>query len=266
MSEEFHPILENILKAKKEAIENKKDLLPYEEILKKIKNYNYKLEHRNFREAIKRKDRISIIGECKKATPIKGKLIENYNIEEIAKEYYEGGVNALSVLTEEKFFCGDLYHLLRVKQSTPLSVLRKDFIIDEYQIYESAYFLADALLLIAAILTEEELRKFYNISKELGLEVLFEVHSNEDLDKVLKLNPQIIGINNRDLKTFEVDITNTEKLINFIPKNIVIVSESGISSKEDLKYIENLGVDAVLIGTYFMTSKNIKDAVKSLKL
>ncbi|MCS7227374.1 MAG: indole-3-glycerol phosphate synthase TrpC [Endomicrobia bacterium] len=260
----LHSVVKKILEKKKEVIEQKKSILPQSLIINKLEKLNY--THRNFKDAVKRKpNRISIIGECKKATPVRGIIREDYNLEKIAEEYYNSNlIDAISVLTEESFFNGDIYHLIRVRESVPLAVLRKDFVIDEYQIYESLYYGADAILLISCILMRDELRKFYSIAKTLSLEVIFEVHTEEDIKKVLDLQPEIIGINNRDLSTFYVNLATTEKLRKYIPEGIVVISESGISSKKDIDYIKSLDIDAVLIGTYFMQSKDIKHAITSL--
>lgn len=260
----LHSILKKILQKKYETVEHKKLILPVDIILQKIEASEY--IHRNFKIAIKRKpNRISIIGECKRATPSKGILRQDYQLENIATAYFNTGViDAVSVLTEEKFFDGDIYHIVRVKTAVPLPVLRKDFIVDEYQIYESVYYGADAILLIVSILTEEKLKHFYNLAKRLSLEVIFEVHTVDDINKILDLQPEIIGINNRDLGNFNIDITTTEKLRKFIPSGIVVVSESGIMSKKEFEYLKNLDIDAVLIGTYFMQSTDITHAVKSL--
>jgi len=260
----LHSILKKIIEEKVSRVNRRKEVLPIDQLTKKINDLEY--SHRNFKNAIIRKPhRISLIAECKKATPTKGVIKENYDVVSIVKDYYESGsVDAISILTEEKYFFGDIYHLVLARQVVPLPLLRKDFIIDEYQIYESLYFCADAILLISTILSLSQLKQFYNIAKSLSLEVIFEVHTKEDLNKVLECEPEIIGINNRNLTNFIVDIYTVEKLIKFIPKGIVVVAESGISSNNDIKYFTNLGVDAVLVGTYFMSSSDIKQAVKTL--
>lgn len=264
LTKDLHSVLKKILEKKYETVKHKKIILPLDIILQKIEESKY--VHRNFKNAIKRKpNRISIIGECKRATPSKGILKENYQLENIATAYFNTGmIDALSVLTEEKFFDGDIYHIVRVRTAVPLPVLRKDFIIDEYQIYESVYYGADAILLISSILTEEELKRFYSLAKSLSLEVMFEVHTVDDVNKILDLQPEIVGINNRDLRNFNIDITTTEKLRKFIPSDVVVVSESGIMSKKEFEYVKNLDIDAVLIGTYFMQSSDVSHAVKSL--
>ena len=260
----LHSIIKKIVEEKIVEVNKRKEVLPKEQLLIKIDSLDY--QHRNFRNTIVRKqDRISLIAECKKATPIKGVIKENYDIVSIVKDYYESRiVDAISILTEEKYFYGDVYDLVIARQTVPLPLLRKDFIIDEYQIYESLYYGADAVLLISSILSQEQLKQFYNIAKSLSLEIIFEVHTKDDLDKVLNCEPEIVGINNRNLTNFVVDIYTVEKLIKFIPKNITIVAESGISSYNDIKYFTELGVDVVLVGTYFMSSSDIKQAVRTL--
>ncbi len=260
----LHSVIDKIIEEKYKIVEYKKKVLPIEEILKKIEDCNYL--HRNFKEAVKRKnERVALIGECKKATPQKGIIRQNYDVKEIVKQYYSTNlVDAISVLTEEKFFYGDLYHLIHARENIPLPILRKDFVIDEYQIYESLYYQADAILIIVSILDKDKLKRFYEISKNLSLEVLFEVYSEEDVKKISSLEAEIIGINNRNLENFLVDLRNTEKILKLLYslKNTVIVSESGISSKKDVEYLSSLGVDAILVGSYFMMSNDIKNSVK----
>ena len=261
---QMHSVVKKIVEEKIIEVNKRKVVLPKEQLLIKINSLDY--QHRNFKNAIvKKHDRISLIAECKKATPVKGVIRKNYDVESIVKDYFESGlVDAISVLTEEKFFYGDVYHLVITRRTVPLPLLRKDFIVDEYQIYESLYYGADAVLLISSILSYEQLKNFYDIAKSLSLEVIFEVHTKNDLDKVLNCEPEIIGINNRNLADFIIDISTVEKLIKFIPKDVVTVAESGINSNNEIKYFADIGVDAVLVGTYFMTSSNIKQAVNSL--
>ncbi|MEN3014207.1 MAG: indole-3-glycerol phosphate synthase TrpC [Endomicrobiia bacterium] len=260
---EIHSLLENIIEKKIKEINKTKERIPLNKILKKIEKVNY--QKRNFKEAIKRKiDRISLIAECKKATPSCGIINRNYDIREIVKEYYNSGfVDALSILTEKNYFLGKISDLTLAKKEVNLPVLRKDFIIDEYQIYESIYYKADAILLISGILNKKQLKILYNKAKSFGLDVVVEVHTKQDIE-LIDFDVDIIGINNRNLKTFEVDITTTEKLIKYIPKNVVVISESGISSNRDVRYIYDLKVDAILVGSYFMKASNITQALMSL--
>jgi len=219
----------------------------------------------DFFHALKRQDEISIIAEVKKASPSKGVIKEDFDPLAIAKEYSESNVQAISVLTEKNFFLGDDDYLVKIRQAYPTPILRKDFIIDLWQVYQSRCLGADAILLIVSILSDEELKKFQVVAGILGMQCLVEVHNKEELDRALESGAKIIGINNRNLKTFEVDIRTTEKLMNYIPNDRVVVSESGIKDYNDIKYLRELGVDAVLIGETFMRAHSIKDKINELR-
>lgn len=207
---------------------------------------------------------ISLIAEIKKASPSEGIIRKQFSPRNIAKIYEEEGVSAISVLTDKKFFQGHLSHLKVVRNTTSLPLLRKDFIIDEFQIYQSAGAGADAILLISSILSSKQLKSFLRIAKRAGLDCLCEVHTREDIYKTLKADAEIIGINNRDLNTFKVDITTTENLIKFIPRDIIVVSESGIKNKKDMERLRNWGVKAALIGTSLMRG-NIRENIRKLR-
>ncbi|WKV08865.1 indole-3-glycerol phosphate synthase TrpC [Thermoanaerobacterium sp. CMT5567-10] len=256
-------ILDDIVSKKRSQLELEKIEKPLEEILDKIND----VKLRNFKEALC-KYRISIIGEIKNASPSRGVIIKNFDYKKIAKLYEEADIDAISVLTEKNYFKGDNRFINDVKNITSKPILRKDFIFDEYQIYESKLIGADAVLLIVAILGSN-LSRFYNIAKELGLDAIVEVHDEYELDIALKADVEILGINNRDLKDFHVDLNTTERLIKYVPNDIVVVSESGIKSSEDVKYLQSLGVNAVLIGETFMNmidkNKEIKDFIMSSK-
>ena len=217
-----------------------------------------------FKKNISRKGHINLIAEIKKSSPSKGVIRPSFEPIKIALTYQAAGASALSVLTDERFFDGKLDYLSMVKERVTIPVLRKEFIIDEYQVYESAVNGADAILLIAHILTREELNRYFSIAKELGMDVLVEVHNEEELDKALSSPASIIGINNRDLTTFTVDINTTQRLIRLIPENKVIVAESGIKTYEQVMFLKSLGVNAVLIGEIFMRTKNIGEKVRQL--
>ena len=206
----------------------------------------------DFASALMDPDKVSIIAEVKKASPSRGIIRVEFDPVEIALNYEMNGAKALSVLTEKRYFMGDLDFVRAIKAKACLPVLRKDFIFDEYQVYETRAAGADALLLIAAILEESRLNDLYLLAKDLGLETLAEVHDEEDLEKVLDAGFTVVGINNRNLKTFEVDIKNTGRLIKGIPYDRTVVSESGISTKKDMQYLKKAGADAVLIGEAFM--------------
>ncbi len=193
-------------------------------------------------------DGLSVIAEVKKASPSAGIIDPVFDYMNIARAYEVGGAAAISVLTDVEYFKGSLDYLKQIKAEVNIPVLRKDFIIDPIQIYEAKAAGADAFLLIAAILSEEEIREFYALGKELGMGVLTEVHDKEELDKVLKTDCDIIGVNNRNLRNFTVDLTLTEQLMEFMPKDKIIVGESGIKTSEDAQYLRRVGSDAVLCG------------------
>ncbi len=251
--------LEKIVSEKIETLNKKKKELPIEELKDFLKE---KIEKRNFKEAISKPDFINIIGEIKKASPSVGIIRKDYDVQYLAKKLENSGVSAVSVLTEEKYFHGDLLHLISVKSSTKIPVLRKDFIIDEYQIYESKVFGADAVLLISEILEKNKLNDFLQICQELNLDVMVEFHSENQLNKILSLPVEIIGINNRNLDDFSVDINTTIKLKDKIPQDKIVVSESGIRKREDILKLKNSNINAVLIGESIMRSEKIEEKIK----
>ena len=218
----------------------------------------------SFKREISRKGHINLIAEIKKSSPSKGVLRHDFDPVKIALTYHAAGANAISVLTDERFFDGKLEYIKMVKERVTLPILRKDFIIDEYQVYESAVAGADAILLIAQILTQEELSHYHSIARDLGMDVLVEVHNAEEMQKALSSPAVIIGINNRDLTSFNVDISVTQQLIRMIPENKIIVSESGIESYEQMMFLKSLGVNAALIGETFMRVDNIGEKVREL--
>jgi indole-3-glycerol phosphate synthase len=247
-------ILDEIVAHKKAQVEEEKKLKPIQEYI-----FEYRKEQvRDFSEALNKKG-ISIISEIKKASPSKGIIQHRFDPVSIARLYESIGADAVSVLTENKYFQGEDTYIKKVKEVNSKPVLRKDFILDEYQIYQSKAIGADAVLLIVSILGKN-LKRFYEISREIGLHCLVEVHSREELEVALKAECSIIGINNRDLRNFTVDLKITEKLLRHIPEGVTVVSESGIKTPEDIRYLESLGVNAVLIGETFM--KNIEDVDK----
>ncbi|WP_194190646.1 indole-3-glycerol phosphate synthase TrpC [Clostridium chrysemydis] len=226
----------------------------------KLKKINSLKENKElFKKALLKED-LTIIGEFKKASPSKGDIVKDFNLEKIIEFYKRENIDAYSILTEEEFFKGKDEYISLIKGISDKPILRKDFIVDKYQIYESKFLGADCILLIVALL-KDKLKEFYELGKELGLDILVEVHSREELDLALKINPEIIGINNRNLKNFKVDLENTKELIKYIPKGILTISESGINSFEDIEYIKSLGVDGVLVGEFFMR-KFIKEIYK----
>ena len=217
-----------------------------------------------FEKALKKED-IAFICEVKKASPSKGVISNNFKYLEIAKEYESAGADAISVLTEPDFFLGDNKYLKEIVNNVKLPVLRKDFIIDEYQVYEAKLIGASAILLICSILDAETLKYFMSVAEKLGLSVLTETHDEKEVKSALEAGAKIIGVNNRNLKTFEVDINNSVKLREMIPENIIFVSESGIKSAQDITLLKSIKANAVLIGETLMTSDDKKKQLKILR-
>jgi len=220
---------------------------------------------RDFRGSLKGEaGRIRLIAELKKASPSKGLIRKDFNPPAIAEIYERSSANAISVLTEQDFFEGSLSFLPAVKKSVSLPLLRKDFIIDDYQIYESRVHGADAILLIAALLDRGQAEEYLHLASELGLHVLFEVHNEEELEKALMVNADIIGINNRDLKTLKIDLSTTLRLKKEIPRGKIVVSESGIGNRGDVEKLIEAGIDAMLIGTALMEAQDIGKKIDEL--
>jgi len=255
-------MLTKIVEKKKERLNLAKTKVSFREIKSRTLNVE---KLRDFKTAIKRESGpIRLIGEIKKASPSKGIIRKNFDHVLIARTYEEERVHAVSVLTEEDFFMGNLTFLPEVKKVVTKPILRKDFIFDEYQIYESRAHKADAILLIATILDKKQAHEYVHLSKELGLSVLFEVHNFKELEIALLINADIIGINNRDLDTLSLDIQTTFELRKEIPSHKIIVSESGIKTREDVRRLEDAGIDAILIGTAFMETEDISKKIDEL--
>ena len=253
--------LSKIIENKRSEVKGAKERIPLKELKTKLDSLK---PRRNFKGAITRPHHINLIAEIKKASPSAGVLREDFDPVKIAQVYKSTGAHALSVLTDEKYFGGNLEFMRKIRGKVDLPILRKDFMIDEYQIYESAVYGADAILLIADILSEDQMKRFNEIACEFGLACIAEVHSEEDMGKALNSNIDIIGINNRDLRTFKIDIEATTRLIKLMPKGRAAVSESGITTHENVMYLKSLGVNAVLIGEAFMRSQDIGAKVKEI--
>lgn len=249
-------ILDTIVELRKKDIEKLKKTEYYE----KIMVARCTVPVRDFRAAFM-KDTIGVIAEIKKASPSKGIIVEDFDVDKIAAIYNEINVDAISVLTEETHFKGSIDYLNIAKMKGKAPILRKDFIVDEFQLKEARVRGADAVLLIAAVL-KDKLQKFYDKAKELGLECLIEVHNREELENSLNCKDGIIGINNRDLKTFKVDIATTKNLMEFIPKDRIVVSESGIKELGDVAELKALGVRGLLVGESFMRMVYDADKMK----
>lgn len=223
-------------------------------------------DFRPFTKALRRESGLAVIAEIKKASPSKGVMCAGFDPQAIAKRYFDGGASALSVLTDEKFFMGSQAFLETTRNTVPLPVLRKDFIIDPIQVEQTMSMNADAMLLIAAVLSDSQLDELYCAGREAGLDLLIEIHTPQELDRVLKLSPlpSCIGVNNRNLATFETDINTTLSIAPHIPKEITLVSESGIETAEQAKELYKAGVSALLVGESLMRAKDPRKMIKEL--
>lgn len=224
----------------------------------------HKREDFAFEKALKG-DGIHFICEVKKASPSKGVIAEDFPYLQIATEYEEAGASAISVLTEPEYFKGSNHYLSEISRSVGIPVLRKDFTVDEYQIYEAKIIGADAVLLICALLDTQTIQRYLAICDELGLSALVEAHSKEEVESAVAAGARVIGVNNRNLQTFEVDLGHCIRLREFVPEGTLYVAESGISTPEDMAQIAQAGVNAVLIGETLMRSENKKDMVARLR-
>lgn len=255
-------ILDKIVEKTKDRVKELYQQKPLEQWKKEAKEI--KKEDFIFYNKIKNSD-FFIISEIKKASPSKGIIDPTFNYLEIAKEYKKANVDCISVLTEPYFFQGSNNYIKEVKVVSDLPMLRKDFIIDEIQIYESLLLQADCILLIARILSKEQLSTYLDIAHSLGLSVLVETHNVEEIKHAIESNALLIGVNNRNLQTFEVDITHSINLRKHVPYNISFISESGIKTKEDIKTLKENNINGVLIGETLMKSSNKVALIKEFK-
>lgn len=253
-------ILDDIIEQKRGEVAQAKRRIP----LATVRDRVAPQEPGAFAEAISAEGRICLIAEIKKASPSRGVLRKDFDPSALARLYAESGASAISVLTDAKYFQGDPSHLKEAKEASRLPVLRKDFIVDEYQVWESAAMGADALLLIVAALTAEQLRDYVSLASRVGLDALVEVHDGEQLKTALDAGARIIGINNRDLRTFETDLDVTVRLAPNVPSGHIIVSESGILTREDVRKVRQAGVDAILVGEALVTSADIPAKIREL--
>lgn len=253
--------LEKILAVKREEIKIDQQKEPLKNLEEKIIDLP---STRSLSQALQKEKKISLIAEVKKASPSKGVIRVDFQPVQIAQIYASSGANALSVLTDQEFFQGSLTYLEEIKKVVDLPLLRKDFILDEYQVYQARAYGADAILLIAAALEKNRLEELLNLASQLQLDCLVEVHDQQELELVLETKAQIIGINNRNLHTFQTDLQTTRELVNLIPKEKIVVSESGINSREEVESLAKAGVKAVLVGESLMRSPDIASKVREL--
>ncbi len=217
-----------------------------------------------FEKALGRPE-LSFICECKKASPSKGLIAPDFPYLDIAKEYEEAGADCISVLTEPKWFLGSDSYLKEITESVSTPCIRKDFTVDDYMIFEAKTLGAKAVLLICSILEKTQMREYIDVCDSLGLSALVEAHDEKEIEMALDVSARIIGVNNRNLKTFSVDTGNSRKLRSLVPENIIFVSESGVSCPDDIRAIKNFGADAVLIGEYLMRSAGKKSLLDELR-
>jgi len=254
-------MLDEIVSTKQQEVESAKRELPFEDLKSRLANHQ---TERSLRHAISVSGKLSLIAELKRKSPSRGMLRERFDPVSLAQTMEEAGAAALSVLTDEFYFGGQLDFLRDAKQFTGIPALRKDFIVDPYQVYEAAFYGADAVLLIVRVLTDELLTDCLQAVDRLGLDALVEVHSDVELKTALGAGASVIGINHRDLKTFQMDPTLSERLVPLIPAGKVIVAESGLQSPADIQWMKRLGVHAVLIGEALMLAPDPAAKIREL--
>ncbi|MCR5702676.1 MAG: indole-3-glycerol phosphate synthase TrpC [Lachnospiraceae bacterium] len=257
-------ILEKIAADKRVQIAEEKKTISPEEMIRLAKDKKGKLEPFAFEKALE-KSGISFICEVKKASPSKGIIAEDFPYLDIAKEYEDAGADCISVLTEPKYFLGSDRYLEEIRKEVNIPIIRKDFTVDTYQIYQAKVIGADAVLLICSLLDEEFIRKGIKICDELGLSALVETHNENEIEMAVNAGARIIGVNNRNLKDFSVDIGNTTRLRELAPDNILFVAESGIKERADVAAFEKVGANAVLVGETLMRADDKAKALNTLR-
>lgn len=252
--------IENLISYTRDEVESRKRSVPVQELEQRIAASSH--EGKPFSEALVRPG-LSVIAEHKRRSPSSGDIRAGSDVAEIVQAYERGGAAALSILTDHKHFGGSLDDLDAGRAATGLPILAKNFHIDAYQLYESAAHGADAILIVVASVSERRLEALYTEAKALDLDVLVEVHNDEELELALAIEPDIVGINNRDLASFEIDVETTFRLMADVPTGITIVAESGISNLEQIERLDDAGVDAVLIGEAFMSAPDVEEACRA---
>ena len=255
-------ILDEIAKYAEERVKKAQEIIPAESLKKQA--YDMPKGDFAFEKAL-RKSGLSFICECKKASPSKGIIAQDFPYLEIAKEYEKAGADCISVLTEPRWFMGSNEYLKEIAENVSIPILRKDFTIDEYMIYEAKVLGASAVLLIVSILSEDKIRKYLSICDDLGLSALVEIHDENEAKTAINSGARIIGVNNRNLKDFSVDNSLAARLRRDVPEDIVFVSESGIKTADDIKTVRESKADAVLVGETLMRAADKKEALRSLR-
>ena len=255
-------ILDELAEYARVRVEENKKKASLEDI--KEKAYALPKGDFEFERALKKKG-VSFICEVKKASPSKGVIAEDFPYLDIAREYEAAGADCISVLTEPKWFLGSDIYLKEITDDVSVPVIRKDFVVDEYMIYEAKLLGAKAVLLICSILDKETIQRYIGICDELGISALVEAHDEREIEQAISAGARMIGVNNRNLKNFSVDMSNSKKLRSYVPENIVYVAESGVKDRKDIAILEELGVDAVLIGETLMRANDKKTMLDSLR-
>jgi len=254
-------ILDKINETKKEEVKKLRRSFSYSRF---TDSEFFNKERIKFRKSLDKKNKLSIISEIKKASPSKGIILEDFNHLKIAEAYINNGADAISILTDINYFKGNISYLNDIAKIKTVPLLRKDFIIDEYQIYEAKANGADAILLISESLSKNQINELTAVAEETDLEVLLELHSLEQIEKINFTQNKIIGINNRDLKSFKTNLNTVNVISEFVPEENLLVAESGIKTKDDVDFIKQTRAGAMLIGEHLMSSKNIGDSLKQL--
>ena len=255
-------ILDEIADYARERVKASKENISFEEMKKQA--LSMPKGTFTFEKALK-KDGISFICECKKASPSKGLIAPVFPYEDIAKEYEAAGADCISVLTEPKWFLGKNEYLKEIAANVSIPCLRKDFVVDEYMVYEAKVLGAQAVLLICSVLSEDEVKKCIGICDELGISALVEVHNEEEIQMAVRAGARIVGVNNRNLKDFSVDTENSRRLRKMVPESIIFVAESGVKTADDIDVLRKIGADAVLIGETLMKASDKKVKLAELK-
>jgi indole-3-glycerol phosphate synthase len=257
-------VLDRIVEAKAGRLSDARRRMPIERLVPRALAIPVSPPERSFSATLNRQDRVNVIAEIKQRSPSKGIICQDFDPVRIAESYASCGAAALSVLCEEDFFGGSLEDLEAIRGRVELPLLRKDFIFDPYQLYESRAAGADAVLLIVAILGDELLAKLIGLAKELGIDPLVEVHSLDEMERAARAGASIIGVNNRDLTTFKVELDASIRLAPHAPKGTILVSESGINTGADVRHLRSVGFTAFLVGEHLMRSQNPGEALRSL--
>lgn len=255
--------LDEVLREKKKRVKEWKSSVPLNELKARMRD----VEKRPFYETFAERDpkEVKIIAELKKASPSRGILKADFDPAKIVKEYEAGGAKAVSVITEEKYFQGALDFIPLCKKNTALPILRKDFIVDEYEIYQAKAYGADAVLLIGEALEKAQIQEYLKVAEEINIDVLLEVHSMKTYEKAADFSGFILGINNRDLKTLKIDLAVSREIIRHIPSNLAVIIESGIEERKHIEAFMSLGVSGFLIGTSLMKAENPVEKLKELR-